>query len=321
MLGCVKRTMNEFLDIAPEVAAAIAEQRPVVALESTIIAHGMPYPQNFAMARTVEGIVRAGGAVPATIAIIGGRLKVGLDAAELEVLARADNIAKASTRDIPYLAATRAHGATTVAATMRIAALAGIRVFATGGIGGVHRGADRSFDVSADLTELATTSVAVVSAGAKSILDIGATLEKLETLAVPVVVYRADEFPAFYSRNSGHKAPRRLDRVEDIARMMRAKWALGLAGGISIANPIPPASEIPAATIAPAIEEAVREMAARGIAGKEATPYLLARLNEITGGDSLRANIALIENNARLGAEIAVAYARLIADSEARSTL
>jgi pseudouridine-5'-phosphate glycosidase len=313
--------MNEFLDIAPEVAAAIAEQRAVVALESTIIVHGMPYPQNLAMARTVEGIVRAGGAVPATIAIIGGRLKVGLDAAELEVLARADNIAKASTRDIPYLAATRAHGATTVAATMRIAALAGIRVFATGGIGGVHRGADRSFDVSADLTELATTSVAVVSAGAKSVLDIGATLEKLETLAVPVVVYRADEFPAFYSRNSGHKAPLRLDRVEDIARMMRAKWALGLAGGISIANPIPPASEIPAATIAPAIEEAVREMAARGIAGKEATPYLLARLNEITGGDSLRANIALIENNARLGAEIAVAYARLFADSEARSTL
>ena len=189
--------MNEFLDIAPEVAAAIAEQRAVVALESTIIAHGMPYPQNLAMARTVEGIVRAGGAVPATTAIIGGRLKAGLGAAELELLARTDNIAKASTRDIPYLVAARAHGATTVAATMRIAALAGIRVFATGGIGGVHRGAEASFDVSADLLELATTDVAVVSAGAKSILDIGATLEKLETLAVPVVAYRADEFPAF----------------------------------------------------------------------------------------------------------------------------
>ncbi len=307
--------MNEFLDIAPEAAAAIAERRAVVALESTIIAHGMPYPQNIAMARAVEGIVRAGSAVPATIAIIGGRLKVGLDAAELELLARADNIAKASTRDIPYLVATLAHGATTVAATMRIAALAGICVFATGGIGGVHRGAEASFDVSADLMELATTSVAVVSAGAKSILDIGATLERLETLAVPVVVYRADEFPAFYSRSSGHQAPLRLDRVEDIARMMQAKWALGLAGGISIANPVPAEHEIPAAKIAPAIEEALSDMAARRIAGKEATPYLLARLNEITGGASLKANIALVENNARLGAEIAVAYARLTAES------
>jgi pseudouridylate synthase len=306
--------MNEFLDIAPEAAAAIADQRAVVALESTIVAHGMPYPQNLAMARTVEGIVRAGGAVPATIAIIGGRLKAGLGAAELELLARADDIAKASTRDIPYLVATRAHGATTVAATMRIAALAGIRVLATGGIGGVHRGAQQSFDVSADLMELATTDVAVVSAGAKSILDIGATLEKLETLAVPVVVYRADEFPAFYTRASGHKAPLRLDSAEDIARMMRAKWALGLDGGISIANPIPPADEIPAARIDRAIEEAVRDMAARGIAGKEATPYLLARLNEITGGASLKANIALVENNARLGAAIAVAYARLTAE-------
>ena len=306
--------MNEFLDIAPEVAAAIAGQRAVVALESTIIAHGMPYPENLAMARAVEGIVRAGGALPATIAIMDGRLKVGLGAVELERLARADNIAKASTRDIPHLVATRAHGATTVAAAMRIAALAGIRVFATGGIGGVHRGAQQSFDVSADLMELATTNVAVVSAGAKSILDIGATLEKLETLAVPVVVYRADEFPAFYSRPSGHKAPLRLDSVEDIARMMQAKWALGLAGGISIANPIPPTDEIPAAQIDRAIEEAVREMAARGIAGKEATPYLLARLNEITGGASLKANIALVENNARLAAEIAVAYARLTAE-------
>ena len=305
--------MNEFLDIAPEVTAAIAERRAVVALESTIIAHGMPYPRNLEMARTVEGIVRAGGAVPATIAIIGGRLKAGLGAEELELLARAEGVAKASTRDIPYLVATRAHGATTVAATMRIAALAGIRVFATGGIGGVHRGAGESFDVSADLTELAATAVAVVSAGIKSILDIGATLEQLETLSVPVVVYRADEFPAFYSRSSGHKAPLRLDSAEDIARMMRAKWSLGIAGGISIANPIPAASEIPAATIERAIEEALREMAARRIAGKEATPFMLAKVNEITGGDSLKANIALVENNARLAAEIAVAYAQLIA--------
>ena len=314
MADRVRHSVNEFLDVAPEVRDALSEGRPVVALESTIIAHGMPYPQNLQLARTVEGIVRDGGAVPATIAIIGGRLKAGLGAAELELLARAADVAKASTRDIPYLVATRAHGATTVAATMRIAALADIRVFATGGIGGVHRGAQQSFDVSADLMELATTDVAVVSAGAKSMLDIGATLEKLETLAVPVVVYRADEFPAFYTRASGRKAPLRLDSAEDIARLMRAKWALGLAGGISIANPIPPADEIPAARIDRAIEEAVREMAARGIAGKEATPYLLARLNEITGGASLKANIALVENNARLGAKIAVAYARLTAE-------
>jgi pseudouridine-5'-phosphate glycosidase len=303
--------MNEFLDIAPEVRAAIAKGGAVVALESTIVAHGMPYPQNLATGRAVERIVRAGGAVPATIAILGGRLKVGLDAAELERLARADGVAKASTRDIAYLAATRGNGATTVAATMRIAALAGIRVFATGGIGGVHRGAGTSFDVSADLTELAASGVAVVSAGAKSILDIGATLEKLETLSVPVLVYGADAFPAFYSRESGHKAPLRLDDVQDIARLMRAMWSLGLGGGISIANPIPAEHEIPAASIEQAIDLAIREMTAQGIGGKEATPFMLAKVNEITGGASLAANIALIENNARLAAEIAVAYAHL----------
>jgi len=303
--------MNEFLDIAPQVCDASSAGRPVVALESTIIAHGMPYPQNLAMARNVEGIVRAGGAVPATIAIIGGRLKVGLGAAELELLARGERVAKAGTRDIPYLVATRAHGATTVAATMRIAALAGIRVFATGGIGGVHRGAGENFDISADLTELATTSVAVVSAGVKSILDIGATLEQLETLSVPVLVYRADEFPAFYSRSSGHRAPLRLDSAAAIATMMQAKWSLGIAGGLSIANPIPPADEIPAATIERAIAAALQEMKARGIGGKDATPFMLAKVNEITGGASQTANIALVENNARLAAEIAVAYARL----------
>jgi pseudouridine-5'-phosphate glycosidase len=305
--------MNEFLDVAPDVAAALAEGRAVVALESTIVAHGMPYPQNLATAQAVEAIVRAGGAVPATIAILDGRLKVGLGAAELARVAQAAEMAKASTRDIAYLVATRGNGATTVAATMRIAALAGLRVFATGGIGGVHRGAATSFDVSADLTELATSAVAVVSAGAKSILDIGATLEMLETLSVPVVVYRADAFPAFYSRESGHKAPLRLDSAEDIARMMRAKWALGLEGGISIANPIPMEHEIPAATIERAIETALQEMAARGIGGKEATPFMLAKVNEITGGVSLKANIALIENNARLAAETAVAYAQLTA--------
>jgi pseudouridine-5'-phosphate glycosidase len=303
--------VNEFIDAAPEVAAALAEGRPVVALESTIVAHGMPYPQNLATAQAVEAIVRQGGAVPATIAVLDGRLKVGLGAAALERVAQSSDMAKASTRDIAYLTATRGSGATTVAATMRIAALAGIRVFATGGIGGVHRGAATSFDVSADMTELATSAVAVVSAGCKSILDIGATLETLETLSVPVVVYRADAFPAFYSRDSGHKAPLRLDSADDIARMMQAKWALGLEGGISIANPIPGEHEVPAATIERAIEAALQEMAARGIGGKEATPFMLARVNELTGGASLKANIALIENNARLAAEIAVAYAVL----------
>jgi pseudouridine-5'-phosphate glycosidase len=305
--------MNEFLDVAPEVRAALAHGRAVVAFESTIVAHGMPFPQNLETARRVEAIARAGGAVPATIAILGGRLKAGLSAAELERLATTEDVAKASARDIAYLAATGGNGATTVAATLRIAALAGIRVFVTGGIGGVHRGAGETFDVSADLTELARTDVAVVSAGAKSILDIGATLEKLEALSVPVVVYGADEFPAFYSRRSGHKAPLRLDTAADIARMMRAKWALGLGGGLCIANPIPAANEIPAATIERALERALAEMAARGIGGKDATPFLLAKVNEITGGASLEANIALVENNAKLGAEIAVAYARLAA--------
>jgi len=303
--------MNAFLDIAPDVREALAAGRPVVALESTIIAHGMAFPQNLETAWAVEAIVREGGAAPATIAILDGRLKVGLSATELERLATATGIAKASTRDIPYLVAAGGNGATTVAATMRIAAMAGIPVFVTGGIGGVHRGAATSFDISADLTELATTSVAVISAGAKSILDIGLTLETLETLSVPVVVYGADEFPAFYSRASGHKAPMRLDTAEAVAAMMQAKWRLGMAGGISIANPIPAADEIPAARIDAAIQAALAEMPGRGIAGKEATPFILARVNEITGGASLRANIALIKNNARLGAAIAVAYGRL----------
>jgi len=307
--------MNAFLDMAAEVREALAGGRPVVALESTIIAHGMTFPRNLHTACAVEEIVREGGAVPATIAILDGRLKIGLSAGELERVATAGDIAKASTRDIPYLVATGSNGATTVAATMRIAAMAGIPVFVTGGIGGVHRGAETSFDISADLTELAATSVAVISAGAKSILDLGLTLETLETLSVPVVVYGADEFPAFYSRTSGHKAPMRLDTAEAVAALMRAKWRLGIPGGISIANPIPAADEIPAATIDAAIRAALAEMAGRGIAGKEATPFILARVNEITAGDSLRANIALIKNNARLGAAVAVAYAQLTTGS------
>jgi pseudouridine-5'-phosphate glycosidase len=304
-------TDARFIDVAPDVAAALAAGQPVVALESTIIAHGMGWPQNLETAQAVEAIVREAGALPATIAILGGRIKVGLGDAELERLAKGRDIAKASTREIPWLVATGRDGATTVAATMRVAALAGIRVFATGGIGGVHRGAGTSFDVSADLTELARTSVAVVSAGIKSILDIAATLERLETLAVPVVVYGADRFPAFYSRDSGLPAPLRLDSAAEIARLMQAKWALGLAGGISIANPIPADDEIPAARIDGAIQAALGEMARRGISGQETTPFLLAWVSEITGGDSLKANIALVKNNARLAAELALAYARL----------
>ncbi|MGH6960751.1 MAG: pseudouridine-5'-phosphate glycosidase [Dongiaceae bacterium] len=299
------------LDVLPEIAAALAEGRAVVALESTIIAHGMAYPQNLETAQAVEAIVRAGGAVPATIAVLAGRLRVGLAGGELERLATAPDIAKASTRDLPALIATGGHGATTVAATMRIAALAGIRVFVTGGIGGVHRGASVSFDVSADLTELARSDVAVVSAGVKAILDIGATLELLETLAVPVVVHGADRFPAFWSRDSGLVAPQRLDGAAAIARLLQAKWGLGLPGGVLIANPIPADAAIPAATIERAIGAALADMARQGVGGKAATPFLLARVNAITGGDSLRANIALVKNNARLGAAIAAAYAGL----------
>jgi pseudouridylate synthase len=303
--------MSPLLDIAPEVREALAARRPVVALESTVIAHGMTYPQNLETALAVEAIVRAGGAVPATIAVIGGRLKAGLSEAEITHIAKAKDVMKTTARDLPYLAATGRDGATTVAATMRVAALAGISVFGTGGIGGVHRGAAQSFDVSADLTEMARSRVAVVAAGVKSILDIGATLERLETLGVPVVVYGAGKFPAFYSRDSAFAAPLRLDSAAEIARMMRAQWSPGLGGGLLIANPIPAADEIPAAVIGKVIDQAVAEMERQGIGGKEATPYLLAKVAAITGGDSLKANMALIRNNARLAAEIAVAYAGL----------
>jgi pseudouridine-5'-phosphate glycosidase len=303
------------LDIAEEVRDAIAEKRPVVALESTIIAHGMPHPQNLETAQALEAIIREHGAVPATIAVIGGAYKVGLSAAELYILATERDVLKLSVRDLPLAAAKRLHGATTVAATMRLAALAGIRVFATGGIGGVHRGAEQSYDVSADLTELATTPVAVISAGAKSILDIGKTLEMLETLSVPVIAYGTDEIPAFYSRESGFKAPVRLDTPLEVARFLRAHWDLagpGLPrGGVSIANPIKATDEIPAAKIGAAIEAALAEAARRGIAGKESTPFLLGKVNAVTGGESLKANIALVKNNARLAAEIAVAFAGL----------
>ena len=296
------------LDIAPEVADALAHGGAVVALESTIIAHGMPYPDNLETGRALERQVRAAGAVPATIAVFDGRLKVGLDAAALERLARSQEIAKASVRDLGVLMAGKRDGATTVASTMRIAAMAGIRVFATGGIGGVHRGAEVTADVSADLTELALSPVAVISAGAKAILDLPRTLEMLETLSVPVIGYQCDEFPAFYSRSSGLRIPARADDPEEIAAILAARWRLSDGGGALIANPIPSADEIPAAKIEAQIAVALRDARAQGVAGKDVTPFLLARIRDLTQGESQRANVALALNNGQLGARIARAF-------------
>ena len=304
-------TPHPSLRLTDEVRDALESGGAVVALESTIISHGMPYPQNVAMATEVERIIREGGAVPATIAVLDGSPRIGLDADALELLATSPDVAKVSIRDLPYVIARGSHGATTVAATMRLASLAGISVFVTGGLGGVHRGAPQTFDTSADLTEMSMTSVAVVSAGVKSILDIGLTLETLETLGVPVLAYRTDEFPAFFSRSSGHEAPLRADSAREIADVMAAKWNLGIAGGIAVVNPIPSEDEIPATEINGIIDQAVADMLAEGIHGKEATPYLLGRIVEITGGASLTANIALVNNNARLGAKIANEYAAL----------
>lgn len=296
------------LRLSPEVAEALAVGEPVVALESTIISHGMPYPRNVEMAVEVEAIIRDGGATPATIAVLDGVPRIGLEREDLHTLATHPDVAKVSLRDLPYVIARGAHGATTVAATMRLAALAGIRVFVTGGLGGVHRGAATSMDISADLTELSQTDVAVVSAGVKSILDIGLTLEVLETLGVPVVTVGSDEFPSFYSQSSGHATPLRADTVDELAAMMTAKWDLGLAGGMAIANPVPAADEVPAEEIADLIDQALRECDERGIHGKDITPFLLGRIVELSGGRSLETNIALVRNNARLGAALAVAY-------------
>lgn len=304
-------TPHQMLALAPEVRDALAAGHPVVALESTIISHGMPYPRNVQTAREVEGIIRAGGAVPATIAVLHGVPRIGLDDAELDLLGSDEQVRKVSIRDLPSVIAEGQHGATTVASTMRLASLAGIRVFVTGGLGGVHRGAERSMDVSADLTELSLTDVAVVSAGVKSLLDIGRTLEVLETLGVPVISVGSDDFPSFYSRSSGFRSPLRLDSASRIAQAMKAKWDLGLAGGMVIANPIPVAAEIPEATIGALISQAVAEAESQGITGAAITPYLLGRIVELSGGASLEANIALVKDNARLGAEIAVAYAAL----------
>jgi pseudouridylate synthase len=298
------------LDTHPEVTAALAAGLPVVALESTIISHGMPWPQNVETALALEAEVRAHGAVPATIAVLGGRLKAGLTRGEIETLGRAGlSVTKASRRDLPVLVARGQHGATTVAATMIVAALAGIRVFATGGIGGVHRGAETSFDISADLQELARTPVAVVCAGIKSILDLALTREYLETHGVPLIGFGTDTLPAFYSRDSGHGVDVRLDSPAEVAAVMRAQWALGYSGGLVVANPVPAEHALPRERIDKAIAQALAEAQAQGVVGKDSTPFLLRRVNEITGGQSLQANIQLVLNNARLAARVASAYA------------
>lgn len=293
------------LTFSPEVAAARAAGRPIVALESTIITHGMPYPENLATARRVEAEVRAHGAVPATIAVMGGRIHIGLDDAELETLAQARDVMKLSRADLAACLTMGRTGATTVAATMICAHLAGIAVFATGGIGGVHRGAETTFDISADLSELAHTPVTVIAAGAKAILDLPKTLEVLETLGVPVIAYGQDDFPAFWSRCSGLKAPLRMDSAMDIARAHQMRATLGLPGGQLVANPIPTEAEIAQTIIGPLIEQAIAEAAAQQISAKSVTPFLLQRLFELTDGRSLASNIALVLNNARLGAAIA----------------
>ncbi len=308
--------MTKHIQVHPEVAAALQDGRAVVALESTIISHGMPYPQNVETAMAVEEIVRGGGAVPATVAIMDGAFQIGLAPSRIDELAQAKDVVKASRRDVGLVLATGRTAATTVATTMIGAAAAGIRMFATGGTGGVHRGYQTSLDISADLPELGKTAVAVVSAGVKSILDIGRTLEYLETLGVPVVSVGSDEFPAFYSRHSGFPAPFRLDSPESLACMLRAHWTMSGAGGVLIANPIPESAEMDYREIEGVIERAVRESEEQGITGKEVTPFLLARIVELTGGESLRANIALVKNNARLATEIAVAIARLGDDEE-----
>ena len=303
--------MHDRLSPTPEVAAALAEGRPVVALESTVISHGMSYPKNLETAKALEDAVRAEGAVPATVAVLDGRIRVGLDGDGLERLARGGtSVMKLSRRDLPVALATGVPGATTVAATMIAARMAGIAVFATGGLGGVHRGAETSFDVSADLDELARTSVC---AGAKSILDLPKTLEVLETRGVPVLGLGTDAFPAFYSRNSGLPVSHRCDNVHEVAAILRAKWDLGLEGGVVLANPIPEADALDGAVMEQAIAQALKDAETHGITGKSVTPFLLAALERITGGRSLAANMALIRNNAVTAARLAVAYAALTA--------
>lgn len=300
--------MNAYLSISPEVQEALKAGKPVVALESTIISHGMPYPQNVETALKVEQTIRENGAVPATIAIIGGQLKAGCTPEEIEYLGKKGQaVVKASRRDLPVLIARKADGATTVTTTMIIASMAGIRVFATGGIGGVHRGAQQTFDISADLEELAQTPVMVVCAGAKSILDLGLTLEYLETKGVPVIGYGTEELPAFYTRHSGFKVDYRIDTPEELAAAFKAKMDCGLKGGMLVTNPIPQEFSMPKEVIDKAIDQALREMDEAGIHGKQCTPFLLAKVKDITGGESLASNIQLVLNNARLAAKTAKA--------------
>lgn len=302
----------EFLQISPEVQDALNNNKPIVALESTIISHGMPFPQNAQTALEVEDAIRQQGVIPATIAIIRGVMKVGLSKEEIELLGREGHaVTKVSRRDLPFVVAAGINGATTVASTMIIAAMAGIKVFATGGIGGVHRGAEHTFDISADLQELAKTNVAVVCAGAKSILDLGLTTEYLETNGVPLIGYQTQSLPAFFCRTSPFEVSIRLDSAEAIARAMAVKWQTGLNGGLVVANPIPEQFAMPEETINAAINQAVKEAEEQGVTGKASTPFLLARVAELTGGDSLKSNIQLVFNNARLACDIAKAYQRI----------
>ncbi|MEM5383939.1 pseudouridine-5'-phosphate glycosidase [Paraburkholderia phymatum] len=301
---------HAWLTFSARVAAARAARRPLVALESTIIAHGMPYPENVRTAREVEALIRELGAEPATIAVMGGRIRIGLSDDELERLGRSDGVHKVSRRDLPAVLASGETGATTVAGTMICAALAGIEVFVTGGIGGVHRGASETFDISADLQELAKTSVAVVCAGAKSILDIGLTLEYLETHGVPVLSCEQDNFAAFYTRDSGFRADYRLDDAREQARFIRAKWDLGLAGGVVLSTPVPEAAAMPSEEIDAITRQALADAAAQGVSGKAVTPFLLARIKALTGGRSLATNIALVKHNAEVGARLALALSR-----------
>lgn len=300
--------MTSYLKIHPEIEAALADGKPVVALESTIISHGMPYPRNVQTALAVEETVRENGAIPATIALMNGRCVVGLSAEEIEQFGHASDVWKVSLRDMPYVLSKQLFGATTVAATMRIASMAGIRIFVTGGTGGVHRGAAQTMDISADLTEMAHTNVAVISAGVKSILDIELTLEYLETQGIPVVTYGQDDFPSFYSSKSGYRTPLRLDSPSEVADLLSIKWQMGLNGSVLIANPVPVSQEVPAAQMEQHILEALQAAALHHVKGKEVTPFLLKYIADHTAGESLESNIALILNNAALGARIAAAY-------------
>ena len=303
--------LKNYLDIAPEVKSAVEAGKPVVALESTILSHGMPYPENLTFAAEVERIIRAEGAIPATMAIIDGRMKVGLSAGELELMCKGENVAKVSRRDLPILLATGGTGATTVASTMILASLAGIPVFATGGIGGVHRGAETTMDISADLEELAHTPVMVICAGAKSILDLGLTLEYLETMGVPVLGYNTDQFPAFYCRKSGFGVDYTAKSAAEIAKIARTKWDLGLNGGMLIGNPVPEEYALDFDEMSAVIDKALAAAKEDGVRGKNITPYLLAHIVEYTGGKSLATNIQLAYNNARLAAKVAVELAKL----------